>query len=88
MLFVAFGAPKQEKWVYRSLNRLNTGLVMVVGGTFDYIAGKQKLPNKLIERIGLEWLWRLLTGSQRIDRVFNAVVKFPWIIIKSSCTNK
>ncbi len=83
LLFVAFGAPKQEKWVYRNLKNLNTKLVMVVGGTFDYIAGKQNLPNRFFERLGLEWLWRLLTGTQKIGRIYNAVVKFPLMVIKN-----
>jgi N-acetylglucosaminyldiphosphoundecaprenol N-acetyl-beta-D-mannosaminyltransferase len=77
LLFVGFGAPKQEKWVYRWFDKLNVRGVMVVGGTFDYISGKTKLPLKWVEKISLEWLWRLCTGSQRIDRVIIASIIFP-----------
>jgi len=80
LLFVAFGAPKQEKWVYRYLNKLNTKIVMVVGGSFDYISGtRQKVP-VFFEKLGMEWLWRLLTGSQNLGRIFNAVVRFPMAV--------
>ena len=82
MLFVAFGAPKQEKWVYRNLEQLKCNLVMVVGGSFDYVAGTRKDVPHIVNKAGLEWLWRLLTGSQNIERIFNAVIKFPWLIIK------
>ena len=81
MLFVAFGAPKQEKWVYRYLKSLNTDLVMVVGGSLDYVSGTRVAVPKYIEKSGLEWFWRLITGSQKLDRVINAIIKFPLLII-------
>ncbi len=84
MLFVAYGAPKQEKWVYRNLDQLNCGLIMVVGGTFDYISDTGKSVPQIINRLGLEWLWRLLTGSQNIKRIMNAVVKFPLLVMNDS----
>ncbi len=80
LLFVGFGAPKQEKWMYRLFNRINVGGVMVVGGTFDYISGRKKLPPRIFENLGLEWLWRLLTGSQRWERIKVALIDFPLMV--------
>ena len=77
LLFVAFGAPKQEKWIYKNLPKLNVNLAMGVGGTFDYITGKRKLPPKWMEKHGLEWVWRLITQPKRIKRVINAALIFP-----------
>lgn len=88
MLFVAFGAPKQEKWVYRHMEDLKTGLVMVVGGTFDYIAGTRKPVPQIIGKLGLEWFWRLITGSQNIKRILNAVIKFPVLVLKDTGLGK
>lgn len=76
-LFVAFGNPKQEIWIHKNLPNLKIGGAMAVGGTFRYVAGLSKLPPKWMEKIGLEWLFRLITEPGRITRVFNAVVKFP-----------
>ncbi|OGM14424.1 hypothetical protein A3A76_04595 [Candidatus Woesebacteria bacterium RIFCSPLOWO2_01_FULL_39_23] len=78
LLFVAFGAPKQEKWLYRHINKLNIGAGMVVGGTFDYIAGKQKVPPKIFDALNLEWLWRLFAGNQNLRRLFISFPLFPW----------
>jgi N-acetylglucosaminyldiphosphoundecaprenol N-acetyl-beta-D-mannosaminyltransferase len=77
ILFVGFNAPKQEKWVYKWLPKLDVGSAMVVGGTFDYFAGKATLPPKWMEDAGLEWLWRLIRQPRRIGRIFNAVIVFP-----------
>lgn len=77
ILFVAYGAPKQEKWIAKHLKELNCGGAMAVGGTFSYISGKSKLPPSWMERGGLEWLWRLVCEPRRVLRILNAVLVFP-----------
>jgi len=77
LLFVGFGAPKQEKWVYKNFANLNIGGAMVVGGTFDFISGKSVLPPKIIEDRDLEWLWRIAVGHQNLKRVRKAFPEFP-----------
>lgn len=77
LMIVGFGAPKQEKWAEKWRGKINVIGTMVVGGTFDYIAGTSKLPPKLFEDFGLEWLWRLLSGSQKLKRILIAFPVFP-----------
>lgn len=77
LLFVAFGAPKQEKWLNKWLKKLDIGGAMVVGGTFDYMAQKTSLPPKWVEKLGLEWLWRLLLQPGRARRIMTAFPLFP-----------
>jgi len=80
LLFIGFGAPRQEKWLYRHKSELDFGGAMVVGGTFDYVSGKKKLPPKWIEDLGLEWLWRLILSNQKIERVSKAFPRFPLMV--------
>lgn len=77
LLFVAFGAPKQEKWLDKWMKDLDIGGAMVVGGTFDYMAKKTALPPKWMEKLGLEWLWRLMAQPGRAKRIFTAFPLFP-----------
>lgn len=79
MVFVALNTPKQEKWIFRNLYRLQkvTG-AMTVGGTFNYVAGNMKLPPKWMENLGLEWVYRLLQEPKRLRRILNAFPIFPW----------
>ena len=77
LLFVGFGCPKQEKWISRNINKLDVGGVMAVGGSFDYLAGRVKLPPTKISNIGFEWLWRLVVQPTRFLRIINAVIVFP-----------
>ena len=83
ILFVGFNAPKQEKWIHKWLPKLDAGSAMVVGGTFDFFAGKAALPPKWLEGLGLEWLWRLIREPWRAGRIFNAVVIFPIRVVLS-----
>lgn len=82
LLFVAFGAPKQEKWLARNLPKLQVKVVMTVGGALDYVSGKFPPPPKFIEGLGLEWFWRLVTQPRRAGRIFTAMVVFPLKVLQ------
>ncbi len=79
-LFVAYGAPKQEKWIARNLDKIPVRVAMGVGGAFDFIAGKRKRAPKFLRQLGLEWLWRLIQEPQRFPRILNAIIKFPLLV--------
>ncbi|MDP3740702.1 MAG: WecB/TagA/CpsF family glycosyltransferase [bacterium] len=82
-LFVALGPITQEKWIYNNLSKLRVKLVMGVGGTFDYIAGKKPLPPRFLASWGLEWLWRLATQPRRFWRITKGVFGLIWYIIRA-----
>lgn len=68
VLFVAFGAPKQEEWIASHLQKSSTRVAMGVGGAFDFITGKVKRAPFYIRLIGLEWLYRLIQEPWRWKR--------------------
>lgn len=83
ILFVALGMPAQEKWIVQNLHKMPSVKIAVgVGGAFDFIAGNIKRAPKIVRSCGFEWLWRLLRQPQRAGRVFNAIVVFPWLVLK------
>lgn len=83
ILFVAFGAPKQELWIAKNLQKLTSiHLAIGVGGAFDFISGTKKRAPKIFRKIGLEWLIRLIQEPKRTKRIWNATVKFPYEILR------
>jgi N-acetylglucosaminyldiphosphoundecaprenol N-acetyl-beta-D-mannosaminyltransferase len=83
ILFVAYGAPKQEIWISETLHKLNKIKIAIgIGGAFDFFAGKRKRAPKIMQKLGLEWLFRLIQEPTRIKRIYNATIKFPIEIIK------
>ena len=83
VLLVAYGHPKQEKWIARNLAKLpSIKIAMGVGGTYDFIAGKVKRAPGFMRSLGLEWLWRLIKQPQRVGRIFTATAKFTWTVYK------
>ncbi|MDR3642216.1 MAG: WecB/TagA/CpsF family glycosyltransferase [Candidatus Doudnabacteria bacterium] len=74
ILLVAFGPIKQEQWIAKNLPELKVNLVVGLGGTFDYLAGKQPQPPQFLRQAGLEWLWRLFTQPKRVNRIRNATI--------------
>lgn len=81
LLFVGFGAPKQEKWVALNYNKLETLGTMVVGGAFDYLSGRLPRAPKWLQNLGLEWLFRLLVEPWRIRRQL-ILLKFAWTVLR------
>jgi N-acetylglucosaminyldiphosphoundecaprenol N-acetyl-beta-D-mannosaminyltransferase len=70
ILFVAMGAPRQEKWIAKHKNELKVDVAAGQGGTFDYEAGNIKRAPKWIQKIGMEWFWRLILQPSRIKRMY------------------
>lgn len=68
VLFVAFGIPKQEKWIRRHLATLGVPVAIGVGGSFDVIAGRISRAPQWMGRVGLEWLYRTLREPRRLGR--------------------
>lgn len=83
ILFVAFGMGKQEKWIYENLAKMpNVKVAMGVGGSFDFISGKINRAPLFLRESGLEWVYRLVQEPKRIGRIFNATIKFTFLILK------
>lgn len=81
IVLVGFGQVKQEMWINQNLHKLpNIKVAIGVGGTFDYLSGKVRRAPKILRSLGLEWLFRLLIQPQRIGRIFNATIKFLWLL--------
>ena len=81
ILFVAFGSPKQEKWIYENLPKLDVTVAIGVGGSFDFISGKVKRAPVFIRNLGLEWLFRLIIQPWRVKRQI-ALLEFVILVLK------
>jgi N-acetylglucosaminyldiphosphoundecaprenol N-acetyl-beta-D-mannosaminyltransferase len=68
LLFIGVGTPKQEKWAFANLSSLNTGPILCIGASFDFIAGTVKRAPRFIQKAGFEWLWRLIKEPRRLWR--------------------
>ena len=76
ILLVAFGNPKQEKWIHLQQAALKDVAVCIgVGGTFDFIAGQISRAPMWMQKTGLEWLFRL---AQEPKRLWKRYTKDIW----------
>ncbi len=83
LLIVALGSPKQEQWIKDNMSKLkNIQVAVGEGGTFTRIADPKQRSPKFINRLGLEWLWRLLfnrsetSTRNRFQRFWQSVPVF------------
>jgi N-acetylglucosaminyldiphosphoundecaprenol N-acetyl-beta-D-mannosaminyltransferase len=86
ILLVGLGCPKQEQWMAQHKGRVKAVMVGV-GAVFDFLSGTKSEAPKLIQIIGLEWLYRLLSEPKRLWRryaVYNP--RFIWNFSKQLMT--
>jgi N-acetylglucosaminyldiphosphoundecaprenol N-acetyl-beta-D-mannosaminyltransferase len=76
ILLVAFGAPKQEKWIRMNAEPIQVPVSIGVGGSLDFIAGAQTRAPLFFRKLGLEWLWRLALQPRRLIGRYSANVLF------------
>lgn len=66
VLWVGMTAPKQEKWLHQNSGRLNVKFAAAIGAVFDFYTGRVKRSHPLFQRLGLEWLPRLIQEPRRL----------------------
>ncbi len=69
IIFVGLGSPKQELWINKYKSILNCKVAMGIGGAIDVWAGHAKRAPKWVQKIGMEWFYRLLKEPKRIKRM-------------------
>ncbi len=68
ILFVGFGAKKQEQWIEYNKDKINAKIIIGNGGTLDGLAGNVRRAPEIFIRLGLEWFYRLIQEPKRIKR--------------------
>jgi len=82
LMLVCLGAPKQEKWMQANAHRLDVGIMVGAGGSLDVFAGVVERAPEAWQKMGLEWLYRLLKEPKRIGRMMK-LPKFLFAVIFS-----
>ena len=83
VLWVGMTAPKQEKWIQENLPRLNIRFAAAIGAVFDFYAGNVQRSHPAFQRLGLEWLPRLIQQPRRLwRRMFVSAPIFVWDVLK------
>ena len=83
-VWVALGAPKQENWMFGHRGRVN-GLMIGVGAAFDFIAGTSKRAPMWMQRLCMEWVFRIMQDPGRmLPRYLNTNFSFLYHVCKES----
>jgi N-acetylglucosaminyldiphosphoundecaprenol N-acetyl-beta-D-mannosaminyltransferase len=78
LLFVGLGCPKQEAWMFKHKGRL-PATMLGVGWTFDVLSGRETMAPRIIQRMGMEWLYRLFQNPKRVWR--RTLLYYPRFVI-------
>ncbi len=79
VLLVAYPHAPQEKWIAHNQAGTGAAVAMGVGGAFDFVAGVQKRAPRWMQRLGLEWLYRLIRQPWRWRRMLT-LPRAAWLV--------
>jgi len=82
LLFVALGAPAQEKWIDRNIASIGDVVAMGVGGSLDVISGRVVRQPLWMQKLKIEWLGRLISEPSRWRRML-VLPKFAWLVMRT-----
>lgn len=80
IVFVCLGFPKQEKWIAKNGEAAGARLYIGLGGSLDVFAGKVERAPEGFQKLGLEWLYRLMKEPSRIGRM----AKLPLVLVSAA----
>ncbi|HTP64029.1 MAG TPA: WecB/TagA/CpsF family glycosyltransferase [Geobacteraceae bacterium] len=69
IIWVSFGGVKQEKWMHQNIAYLDRGIMIGAGAAFRFLAGDIITPPQIIQKMGLQWLFRLTEDFIRNPRI-------------------
>lgn len=82
ILFVGMGVPRQEHFLEEQWDRLGVGMAIGVGGSFDVLAGLRARAPIWVQKIGMEWLFRLIQEPRRLFmRYLVTNSQFIWLVL-------
>jgi N-acetylglucosaminyldiphosphoundecaprenol N-acetyl-beta-D-mannosaminyltransferase len=83
LLIVGFGMPKQEMWLHTYQKHLLVKVAIAGGATIDFLAGEQLRAPRWVQRMCLEWLYRIGTDPRRLLlRYIRDAWRFPQIVAR------
>ena len=89
ILWVGMTAPKQEKWIHQNLHRLDVRFAAAIGAVFDFYTGRVKRSHPIFQRLGLEWLPRLVQEPRLLwRRMFVSAPIFMWHVLRAALSAK
>ena len=82
VLWVSLTAPKQDYWIYEHFDKLDVNIAIGVGAAFDVVAGNIPRSPEWMQKMGLEWFYRLIREPGRLYRRYlvEAPLSIPMII--------
>jgi N-acetylglucosaminyldiphosphoundecaprenol N-acetyl-beta-D-mannosaminyltransferase len=81
IIWVGLGSPKQERWMAAFRPVLSAAVLVGVGAAFDFLSGAKPQAPRWIQRIGMEWMFRLLSEPRRLWRRYAQYPRFIWLAL-------
>jgi beta-1,4-glucosyltransferase len=89
IVLVAMGNPIQEEWIRQHMGQIHAKLFISVGGLFDFLSGSAKRAPVWVQRLRMEWFFRLCQEPRRMLRRYTVdIAQFLWLCVSYPALNR
>jgi N-acetylglucosaminyldiphosphoundecaprenol N-acetyl-beta-D-mannosaminyltransferase len=81
IIWVGLSTPKQERWMAEFIGKVTAPVLIGVGAAFDFLSGSKPQAPRWIQRIGFEWLFRLISEPKRLWKRYLEYPLFVLLVI-------
>jgi N-acetylglucosaminyldiphosphoundecaprenol N-acetyl-beta-D-mannosaminyltransferase len=82
IVWVGLGSPRQEIWMYENLGRVNASVMVGIGAAFDFLSGSKRQAPRWLQKLGMEWFFRLVSEPKRLWPRYRQYPRFVWLVIR------
>lgn len=80
ILILGMGMPKQEKWLFENIDKLDVNIILTGGAVFDYVSGNTKMTPNFYYKYKIEWLYRFIQEPRRLFKRY--IIGNPLFILR------
>jgi N-acetylglucosaminyldiphosphoundecaprenol N-acetyl-beta-D-mannosaminyltransferase len=89
VLWVGLGSPKQDFWSAEHQGGFDVPVILAVGAAFDFHSGRLRRAPRWMQRLGLEWLFRLVAEPRRLARRYLTTnARFLWLVVRQALSRR
>jgi N-acetylglucosaminyldiphosphoundecaprenol N-acetyl-beta-D-mannosaminyltransferase len=82
IVWVGLGSPRQEIWMHENFGKAGASVMVGIGAAFDFLSGSKPQAPRWLQKLGMEWFFRLVSEPKRLWPRYRQYPRFVWLVIR------
>jgi N-acetylglucosaminyldiphosphoundecaprenol N-acetyl-beta-D-mannosaminyltransferase len=82
IVWIGLGSPRQEIWMHENFSKTDSSVMIGIGAAFDFLSGSKPQSPRWLQKLGMEWFFRLVSEPKRLWPRYRQYPRFVWLVIR------